>query len=254
MRRRGSDGQNWTVIVTGHRGARAEAPENTLDGFAHAAAIGLESVEFDVRMSADGQLMVMHDASVDRTTDGTGSVAELTAAALAALDAAARFPGWERRCAVPTLSEVLDATVDFDQFEIEIKRDPFGRTDQVVDQTLAELARAGRREAAVLTSFHPEALARAALMAPDVRRGLIGDWADPAMCAQALALGAGRACIHLTTSSPEICAAARQAGLQLIGWPCEDEADWDRCLAWGLDGFTTDHPSRVRKLTHGSAS
>ena len=61
--RRRSDGQNWTVIITGHRGARAEAPENTLDGFAHAAAIGLESVEFDVRMSADGQLVVMHDAA-----------------------------------------------------------------------------------------------------------------------------------------------------------------------------------------------
>ena len=99
---------------------------------------------------------------------------------------------------MPTLSEVLDATADFDQFEIEIKRDPLGRTDQVVDQTLAELARAGRSEAAVLTSFHPEALARAASVAPDVRRGLIGDWADPAMCAQALALGTSRACIRLT--------------------------------------------------------
>lgn len=242
------------MIITGHRGARAEAPENTLDGFAHAAAVGLESIEFDVRMSADGQLIVMHDASVDQTTDGTGSVAELTAASLAALDAAAQFPGWGRRCAVPTLSEVLEATAGFDQFEIEIKRDPSGRTDQVVDQTLAELTRAGRSQAAVLTSFHPEALARAAHVAPDVRRGLIGDWADPAMCAQALALGAGRACIHLTTSSPESCAAAREAGLELIGWPCEDEADWQRCLAWGLDGFTTDHPSRVRQLTRSSAS
>lgn len=242
------------MIVTGHRGARAEAPENTLDGFAHASAIGLGSVEFDVRMSADGQLMVIHDADVDRTTDGTGSVAALTSTALAALDAAARFPGWGRRCAVPTLAAVLDATAGFAQIEVEIKRDPAGRTNRVVDDTVAELARSGRNGSVVLTSFHPEALARAALVAPGVRRGLIGDWADPAVLARAQALGVSRACVRLTTSSPQICTAAGDAGLELIGWPCEDEADLLRCHTWGLDGFTTDHPSRVRQLTYPSAS
>ena len=233
------------MIITGHRGARAEAPENTLDGFAHAAAVGLRSVEFDVRMTADEQLVVIHDATVDRTTDGSGPVAELSAAALAELDAAAVFPRHPRKCRVPSLTDVLEATAGFEQFELEIKLDSAGRTGQVVRATLTELARHGRTDAVVLTSFHPCALECAADIAPKTRRGLIGDWASANMIDQALAVGATRACLHQRTSSAEICTAARQAGLEVIGWPCENADDWDRCRSWSVDGITTDHPTAM---------
>ncbi len=232
-------------MITGHRGARAEAPENTLDGFAHAAAIGLASVEFDVRMTSDEQLVVIHDATVDRTTDGSGPVSGFTSADLAGLDAAAVLPGHPRKCLVPSLADVLEATADFDQFELEIKLDSAGRTEQVVRDTLAELARHDRTNAVVLTSFHPFALETAAKLAPHLRRGLIGDWPSADTIDQALALGATRACLHQRTSSAEICAAARRAGLEVIGWPCENDEDWDRCRSWGVDGITTDHPTAM---------
>ncbi len=189
--------------------------------------------------------MVIHDPSVDRTTDGSGSVAELPAAALAELDAAARFGGWPRRCGIPSLAEVLAATAGFEQFELELKWDQVGRTERVVELTVAELARHGRSEAAVLTSFRPGALAIVARIAPQLRRGLIGDWSDPVMLRRALDLGVDRACVQLSTADAAVCDTARTAGLELIGWPCENAADLRQSLDLSLAGITTDRPSRA---------
>ncbi|MBA8796244.1 glycerophosphoryl diester phosphodiesterase [Friedmanniella endophytica] len=230
------------MIVNGHRGARFEAPENTVAGFRHAAGLGLRAVEFDVRMTADEQLVVIHDATVDRTTDGTGQVCELPFAALAELDAAAGHPDWTERCPVPRLEEVLDLLEAFEQAEIEVKADGAGRTAQVVDGLVAAIDRRGLRDRIVLTSFHADALAEAGRLAPGLRRGYIGDWDDPAVLDRALALGVTRACVQHTTSSAGLVSAARAAGLEVIGWPCNDEAAWRTCLDWELDGVTTDRP------------
>src|SRR5439155_21621382 len=75
------------MLLFGHRGARGEAPENTLAGFAHARRAGVAAFELDVRPTADGRLAVIHDATVDRTTNATGAVSDFTAADLARLDA-----------------------------------------------------------------------------------------------------------------------------------------------------------------------
>ena len=94
--------------LIGHRGARFEAPENTLAGFRHAIELGLSAVEFDVRVTRDNELVVIHDATVDRTTDGTGEVSSFSLAELRELDARAEFSDWPEVCQIPTLSEVLD--------------------------------------------------------------------------------------------------------------------------------------------------
>jgi glycerophosphoryl diester phosphodiesterase len=104
-------------IVAGHRGNRAHAPENTLESFGQAVALGVDALELDVHLSADGVPVVHHDPTVDRTTDGTGRVAALTLAELRRLDAGAHFTGdggltypyRGRGIRVPTLDEVLEA-------------------------------------------------------------------------------------------------------------------------------------------------
>ncbi|MDW6064895.1 glycerophosphodiester phosphodiesterase family protein [Streptomyces sp. FXJ1.4098] len=99
-------------LVYGHRGARADEPENTLRSFRRAHRVGAEGVELDVRVSRDGHLVVIHDATVDRTTDGTGEVAALSLAELRELDA-----GQGER--IPTLREALDAFPGLVQVEIK---------------------------------------------------------------------------------------------------------------------------------------
>lgn len=102
-------------LVVGHRGNRAHAPENTLPAFAEAVALGVDALELDVRLSADGEVIVLHDPTVDRTTDGTGAAAALPYRALAALDAGHRFstdggrttPWRGRDARIPRLADVL---------------------------------------------------------------------------------------------------------------------------------------------------
>jgi glycerophosphoryl diester phosphodiesterase len=103
--------------VVGHRGNRAYAPENTLESFRQAIEVGVDAIELDVHLSADGQVIVMHDSTVDRTTNGTGAVERLSLEELRALDAGARFtangdrsyPYRDRGIRVPTFAEVLEA-------------------------------------------------------------------------------------------------------------------------------------------------
>src|SRR5687768_9710541 len=86
------------MILLGHRGARFEAPENTLPGFRYAIDLGLEAVEFDLRLTRDGEVVVIHDETVDRTTNGTGAVADLTLGEVQRLDARSIFPDWPESC------------------------------------------------------------------------------------------------------------------------------------------------------------
>lgn len=103
-----------------HRGNRAHAPENTVESFRQARELGADALELDVRMSRDGHPMVIHDATVDRTTNGKGAVASYTAAELLALDAASVFGGRYPPSGVPRLEDVLDAFRDI-PLVIEVK-------------------------------------------------------------------------------------------------------------------------------------
>jgi len=107
--------------IIGHRGARREAPENTLAGFRHLRALGIDHVELDVRLSRDNQLVVLHDTTVNRTTNGKGAVREMTAAELGALNAAANFSGWNDSTPVPLLRDVLAEWNDLESIQLEVK-------------------------------------------------------------------------------------------------------------------------------------
>ncbi|NNL64689.1 MAG: glycerophosphodiester phosphodiesterase, partial [Myxococcales bacterium] len=109
-------GSAGALQVVAHRGGMAEGPENTIEAFRRALASGADVIEMDVRASADGELVVIHDASVDRTTDGSGRVDAMPLSALRSLDAAYRFspdgaatPLRGRGVRIPTLAEVLEA-------------------------------------------------------------------------------------------------------------------------------------------------
>ncbi|HEV2127888.1 MAG TPA: glycerophosphodiester phosphodiesterase family protein, partial [Thermomicrobiales bacterium] len=110
-------------LISAHRGGREEAPENTLAAFQRARDLGVPGAECDVRLSVDGVPVVIHDDTVDRTTDGTGAVHALTVAQLAQLDARAVHTNWPTTPHVPTFAEFMAVAEGFAYIEVEIKAD-----------------------------------------------------------------------------------------------------------------------------------
>jgi glycerophosphoryl diester phosphodiesterase len=154
------------VAIIGHRGARNLWPENSLDGFQRTRSLGIEGVEFDVHPARDGTLVVIHDPTLERTTEGQGPVADRTAAELAATPL--RDAGG---AGVPTLDQVLDVFAGTGiELHIEIKTDANGRPYRGLEQRLVDVIRARKLEhSAILTCFEPKVLEIVHEIAPTQR-------------------------------------------------------------------------------------
>ena len=236
------------MILYGHRGARNEAPENTLTGFRHALRQGITAFEFDVHLSADDQLVVIHDPTVDRTTNGSGPVAAMTVAELAALDARSIFPDWPERAWVPTLTEVLELIGHAEDMEIEIKTDRPDRLQRVAELVLDAARRFDLGARAAVTSFDPVALEAVARLAPGQRRGFIGKFETPDDLATGLRVGATHVAIPIKTGSPQRVQEAHAAGLRVTGWQGNTREDIHTLRAWGVDAITSDYPTLARAV------
>jgi glycerophosphoryl diester phosphodiesterase len=232
------------VILLGHRGARGEAPENTIAGFSYALNVGVEVLELDVRLSADRRLVVIHDDTVDRTTTSSGRVADFTADELAAMDARGTYPGWPERVGVPALDDVL-AAVHRGGLAIEIKRDAAERLEVVGALLVDAVRRHGVAERVRVSSFEPTALEIMRRLAPELPRAYIGKYDTPAFLDTAVALGCVLADVPIATGYPEVVRDAHARGLRVCGWPGNTPEDARRLVEWGVDAITTDYPTTL---------
>ncbi|MDL2075099.1 glycerophosphodiester phosphodiesterase family protein [Streptomyces sp. GXMU-J15] len=218
-------------LTIGHRGVMGVEPENTLRSFVAAQHSGLDVIELDLHLSKDGHLVVMHDTEVDRTTDGSGPIAEKTLAELRALDA-----GKGER--VPVFEEVLDAVTAPLQAEIK---------DVAAARALAEvMERRDLVSRVEVSSFHDEAVAEIARLVPGVRTALIGSRYGTDIVERAVAVGAGTLCLNIRRITLEVVEAAREAQLKVIGWVVNTQDHLRLVRALELDGATTDFPEIKR--------
>lgn len=229
------------VLRVGHRGAKGHAPENTFASFNLAVQMGVSAVETDVHLSHDGEVVLIHDHTVDRTTDGHGYVKDLTLAALKELDAGAwfdpRFAG-ER---IPTLGELLGWAKGRVAVAIEIKNGPIyysGIAGKVI-RLLREHDMLGE---ALLISFDHLVLREAKMLAPEVASGLlyVARLVDPVGAAHA----SGASALHPNWAfvTPDLVETAHAAGLAVSPW-CPNDAPTLRALtAMGVDSIGTDYP------------
>jgi glycerophosphoryl diester phosphodiesterase len=236
------------VQIIGHRGARNEAPENTIPGFAHVVKLGLQAVEFDVRLARDGELVVIHDATVDRTTDCSGEVGSFTSEELASMDARAEHPEWPERCGIPALPEVLDIVDHLPRLLIEVKANRPDGLDLVVERVLDLVQSRGLENQVTVTSFDPAVLEIVQHLAPEQSRGLIGNGDSPTFFEAAQRLGCDQIDVRLATSSAEMMTTAREAGLRTVAWPCNSDEELAKACAWQPDMLTTDRPSWLQEL------
>lgn len=232
--------------VIGHRGARFEAPENTVTGFRFAMDVGVDGFELDVHLTKDDQLAVIHDATVDRTTNGTGLVSDFTLAELQSLDARSNFAEWPEPAAIPSLNEVLAVIGETPWIEIEIKTDLPERLDKVVPLVVEEIRGFGIETQVFITSFDAYALETTRRIAPDIRRGFICKYETMADLDRALALEVSLIGYPYATGIPEIAARARELGILRSGWPTNDQASLEWANALDLDAICTDIPRNVQ--------
>ena len=240
--------------ILGHRGARFEAPENTIPGFRYAVELGLKAVEFDIRMSSDGHLVIMHDATVDRTTNGTGEIAALTLAEIQALDARSIFPEWPEPCPVPTFAEVLEAVRSMDILQVEIKGDTHERLDEIVPKTLATITEAGLEAQTTIVSFDVYTLALCQRLAPQIGRGYIGDWNSPEFIRQAQELECTDAGAYNLKADPAIVVQAQALGIRVTGWPTNSDEEFEHALAFNPEIACTDTPTALAQKLAAKAS
>jgi glycerophosphoryl diester phosphodiesterase len=218
-------------LTIGHRGIMGVEPENTLRSFIAAQQAGLDLIELDLHLSKDGALVVMHDADVDRTTDGSGPIAEMTLAELRVLDAG-------RGERIPVFEEVLDAVTAPLQAEIK---------DVAAARALAEVMNrrdlVGRVE---VLSFHDEAIAEIARLVPGVRTALVASRYGIDVVERATAAGATSLVLNIRRLTLEVVERARKADLRIIGWVVNTQDHLRLVRALELDGATTDYPEIKR--------
>ena len=225
-----------------HRGAGKLAPENTLAAIRHGSSLGYRMFEFDVKLSADGALILMHDPMVERTTDGHGRVASLTLGELARLDAG----GWHSPAyageGVPTLARVARwLRANHCLANIEIKPCP-GR-ERETGAAVALEAQALWADAAVpplLSSFSEGALAAAARAAPGLPRALLLDSVPADWAARTEALGGVAIDVSYQHLDAELIAQAHARGLKVLSYTVNDPQRARTLFDWGLDGLITD--------------
>ena len=230
------------VLNIGHRGASGTHPENTLAAFLAASDDGAQMCELDVQATRDGAVIVMHDDTVDRTTDGHGAVAQLTLAEVQRLDAGAKFDARFAGERVPTLDEVLRATRGKLGLNIEIK-------EGAVERQVCELMRAhGAISDSMISSFEWRALEAVRTIDPAIRIGLLAEQNREALLDAAVAMHAYAVNPRYDLVDPAFCLDAHARGLQVLVWTVDAPAAMRILIDAGVDGIMTNYPARLREV------
>lgn len=229
------------TLIYGHRGAKGEAPENTLVSFEQCLQHGVRRCELDLHLSRDGELMVIHDPTLKRTTGRRGKVVQHDADELANYDAREGGPGWKTRCPIPRLSELFEKC-DFEHWQLEVKSASRVRAARTV-MAIKELAEQHRLlDRITVTSSSREVLRALNRLAPQISRGLVAEynWLDPLKVARQY--GCSLLALKWTLCTPERLEKARKQGLHVSVWTVNEPALMRRLADFGVDSLITDYP------------
>jgi glycerophosphoryl diester phosphodiesterase len=229
-------------MVIGHKGAAAVAPENTLASFRIALEASVDGLECDVHATADGVPVIIHDATVERTTDGTGAIAEMTLGDVKRRDASfgmAAFRGEE----IPTLDELLTLVDGKVLLALEYK------AMAAVEASIPILKRHDAARWCTAWAFNADVLRELKRLIPDLTRtqnvGRVENW-DGVLRTAAELESVGVSLAHNLADADRV-ASARERGLRFYAWTANEQADWARLIECGVDGIVTDDPARLIK-------
>jgi len=250
-------GSGPATLVAAHRGGAALWPENSLLAFRQALALGVDALEFDLHMTADGEVVVLHDPTLDRTSTGKGPVRELSLADLAPVRLKAR-DGTVTDERISTFAQVLDLAASTSvELVPEIKIDATGqRYDGIEEKVLALLRSRGLLARATVQAFQRETIRRLRALEPKARTMFLVTRGDverertrPAEAVRrASELGATDLGMNHRLIDADVVSAARVAGIRLAAWTVNEEADIRRMIDLGVDMVMSDRPDLVKRL------
>jgi glycerophosphoryl diester phosphodiesterase len=222
-------------IIIGHKGAAGHAPENTLLSFAAAYELGAAMVELDVHETLDGHLVCIHDESVDRTTNGTGQVREMTLDQIRRLDAG-------RGEKIPLLSEVLDFVRGKLQVNIEIK------TLGLESRLLELISSRNMFETVLVSSFKHGTILKLKELNPNIKTAALVKSVTPDLISSIVKLGPDAINPLYTIAHREFIEAAHEKGLKVYPWTVNEALAMSRLVRDGADGIITDYPDIALKV------
>lgn len=228
-------------LIYGHRGASGHAPENTLEAFRLAMEMGADGFELDVHLSKDGELVVIHDETVDRTTDGTGFVRDLTLAQLKKLDASNGMTPYQG-ARIPTLGEVFDLVQNTRHIvNVEIKTDEWFYP-QIEEKCLALASEKGVEDRIIYSSFNHHTLLKMRQLKPDVKLGMLfGDiMVNPWEYAEQLSVDYLHP-MKMNIYVPGFAEGTRNAGYGINMWTINDAETMLECMKYDA-GIITNFP------------
>lgn len=250
-------GAGPAILIAAHRGGAGLWPENSLLAFGSAVALGVDFLEFDLHLTGDGEVIVLHDPTLDRTTTGKGSVGDLKLADLAPVRLRTR-DGAVTGERVPTFAALLELAAPaavglLPEIKVDAKRQ---RYPGIEERVLGLLRARGLLERATIQAFQPETIRRVRELDPKVRTMLLvsrgdveRDRARPAEAVRrARALGATDLGMNHRLIDADVIAAARAAGIRLSAWTVNEEADLRRMIDLGADVVMSDRPDVARRL------
>ena len=235
-----------------HRGASGPglAPENTLAAFEYAIQIGTDVLEADIQVTGDGELVVIHDATLDRTTNGTGLVAECRLEVVRRLDAGSWFDSRYRGERVPTLTEVLDLARNRALVLVELK------SDYVSERLLAVIDELGANNGVIIQSFNPETIERINLLDRSLPTSLLVGKLPTTpsrvrarrLASQVLRVGANALSIWHATLTPAFFEEMRKRAIGVWTWTVDEEIAMRDMVLMGVQGIITDYPDRLNQV------
>lgn len=236
-------------VIIAHRGASAHAPENTLAAFELALRQGADAVELDAKLTADGQVVVFHDQTVDRTTGGKGRVKDLSLAELRKLDAGSHFDCAFRGEPIPTLDEVFKAVGQLTYINVELTNYS-SLTDNLPEKVAALVRRHKLTRRVLFSSFNPIALVRIRRLLPDMPIGLLAfSGRKGALARSWIGRWLSYQALHPEVSdvTAALVANAHRRGCRVHVYTVNRSDDMRQLFAFGVDGIFTDDPVLARQ-------
>ena len=244
------------MIVYGHRGARGEAPENTIAGCQHAVARGVRHLEIDLQLSSDGQLVVLHDTSIKRTVGSRGKVADFSARELAKMDARASGTPWpnKRGTGIPTLTALVEALPEIQHWQLELKSGRSAYNTRLVDTLVDWLQTcpaatgvpANKRPGYVVTCAEPTLLTEVKRQLPQQTTGYVSTVAYPRRIVERC--GCDFLVGHWSAMNPLTVRGFRRRGVHISAWTVNDASVIENLYRMRVDSIITDYPSMAVPL------
>lgn len=236
-------------LIIAHRGASGLAPENTLAAFERSVEEGADGIELDVHLTQDGELVVIHDDTLDRTTNGTGYIHEKSVDEIKTYDAGSWFDPKYASERIPLLQEVIDILPDKMLLNVEIKNFPTVY-DGIEEKLVEALEKNDRIHNTVVSSFDHESVRKVKQLAPDLKIGLIYSvnfadtlaYLETFKAEKVYSLHPSHKVIYNRDIQPLL-----DAGLQVYPYTVNDETKAQHLHEKGVSGLITNYPSKIRQ-------